>query len=429
MMDQIEHAKILAALLGVLKKESSALRNSLLEELHLELQKFELPQPILVEGSQGLRGEAGPVGESGSPGITGDQGPIGLQGEIGPLGPQGIIGEQGPQGEIGVEGSVGVQGEPGPQGIKGIQGETGNQGPRGDKGDTGESGLPGEPGLRGPQGDTGNEGSLGPQGAPGQQGQRGPKGDTGDRGTRGVQGLTGSQGLTGPKGDIGPLGEQGPQGETGRDGDTPDIKPIINDVEQFKAQIRQSIRTGGGNAGSGEVRLEFLDDVNRSSVKVDGRYLRYNSSTGKFEGAVISEVNNDLTLVSTNILPTANNTYDIGSTGLRWRDLYLSGQTINLGGATISSDGTGEITISGTGAVLPANSRVEIAGTERTLATVSSQGILEVAVPLYTQASGLVVPANTFLFTADAVTRSFTSFYLNSGAQLQRTAKAAQFLF
>ena len=42
--------------------------------------------------------------------------------------------------------------------------------------------------------------------------------------------------------------------------------------------------------------------------------------------------------VTGNILPSANITYDLGSNTQRWRDLYLSGSTINLGGATIKTD-------------------------------------------------------------------------------------------
>ena len=39
-----------------------------------------------------------------------------------------------------------------------------------------------------------------------------------------------------------------------------------------------------------------------------------------------------------NIIPAANVTYDLGSDTNRWRDIYLSGNTINLGGATIKTD-------------------------------------------------------------------------------------------
>lgn len=48
--------------------------------------------------------------------------------------------------------------------------------------------------------------------------------------------------------------------------------------------------------------------------------------------------NIDLTSVSGNIIPSANITYDLGSPTNRWRDLYLSGNTIDLGGTLLSAD-------------------------------------------------------------------------------------------
>ena len=41
---------------------------------------------------------------------------------------------------------------------------------------------------------------------------------------------------------------------------------------------------------------------------------------------------------SGHLMPSANITYDIGNTTMRWRDLWLSGSTINLGGASIKTD-------------------------------------------------------------------------------------------
>ena len=48
--------------------------------------------------------------------------------------------------------------------------------------------------------------------------------------------------------------------------------------------------------------------------------------------------------VSSHILPDVTNTYDLGSATNRWRDLYLSGSTIDLGGTLIQREsGTGNI--------------------------------------------------------------------------------------
>lgn len=44
--------------------------------------------------------------------------------------------------------------------------------------------------------------------------------------------------------------------------------------------------------------------------------------------------------VTGSILPSTNSTYDLGSASYRFRDIYLSGASINLGGVEITSDGT-----------------------------------------------------------------------------------------
>ena len=51
-------------------------------------------------------------------------------------------------------------------------------------------------------------------------------------------------------------------------------------------------------------------------------------------------VSTDTVTVKGNILPIANVTYDLGSPTQRFNDLYLSGTTIDLGGATISANAT-----------------------------------------------------------------------------------------
>ena len=49
----------------------------------------------------------------------------------------------------------------------------------------------------------------------------------------------------------------------------------------FLNRIQEQLATLGGG---GEVRLEFLDDVDRDTAKVDGKFLKYQSSTGKWVG-------------------------------------------------------------------------------------------------------------------------------------------------
>ena len=66
------------------------------------------------------------------------------------------------------------------------------------------------------------------------------------------------------------------------------ITQLRNEFNQFRTVIQnqfatQKVQYAGG--GSGEVRFEFLDDVDRDSVKVNNKYLKYNSTTGKFVGS------------------------------------------------------------------------------------------------------------------------------------------------
>jgi len=60
------------------------------------------------------------------------------------------------------------------------------------------------------------------------------------------------------------------------------LDQLQNHYRIFINRIQQQIATIGGG---GEVRLEFLDDVDRDSVKVDGKFLKYQASSGKFIGA------------------------------------------------------------------------------------------------------------------------------------------------
>ena len=65
--------------------------------------------------------------------------------------------------------------------------------------------------------------------------------------------------------------------------------------------------------------------------------------------------------IAGHIVPKTNDTYDLGTSSLRWRTAYLAASTIDLGGATISSDGTGTLSITAAGVTIPSGSLV---GTE-----------------------------------------------------------------
>ena len=62
--------------------------------------------------------------------------------------------------------------------------------------------------------------------------------------------------------------------------------------------------------------------------------------------------------IAGNLLPSQDGVYQLGSASRRWQKLFVAAQTIDIGGATISSDGTGTLSIAATGATLPSGSKV-----------------------------------------------------------------------
>ena len=137
----------------------------------------------------------------------------------------------------------------------------------------------------------------------------------------------------------------------------------------------------------------------------------------------------DLSSVGEDILPDATNTRNLGSTDKRWAELYLSGSTINLGGSTISSDGTGTINISATGATLPLNSNVEVSsGNTKTLALAGDDGSPVQAVPFFSKAGGLNTQNTKLDFKADP-DKVVAQFTLANGSQLGSSQGDTLFFF
>jgi hypothetical protein len=137
----------------------------------------------------------------------------------------------------------------------------------------------------------------------------------------------------------------------------------------------------------------------------------------------------DLSAVDQDILPDTTETYDLGSPSKRFQSLYLAGDTIDIGGSTISSDGTGTIQISATGATLPVNSNIEVtSGVQKSIALQGETGDPVRSVPFFSKSGGLNT-ANTrldFKADPDAVVASFT---LANGSQLGAAAGDTLFFF
>ena len=308
-----------------------------------------------------------------------------------------------------MQGPQGKQGPPGPAGglqvvekvFRGMKGDQGEIGPKGfaiekalleDKDlklireDGEELNVGRVVGPRGGQGISGKQGEKGPRGFLGEQGEQGPEGI---QGIQGIQGFIGEQGPIGKRGDRGEKGSEGligPEGPVGRDGtqvDTDAIhKELAEGLQEFKDGISQQVTrmamSGGmNNAGSGEVWLSRLDDVQYSSVKspANGATLKFNSVTNKWVansassasgitikeegssvGATVTEIdfvgatvtasgnstvvevqsaavgnNISTTLQTRDVIPEADNTRNLGSASRRYKSLFLGPGSLNIG--------------------------------------------------------------------------------------------------
>jgi hypothetical protein len=239
----------------------------------------------------------------------------------------------------------------------------------------------------------------------------GPQGARGYTGSAGVNGYTGADGYTGSQGNVGYVGSSGIDGNVGYTGSAGGVLPWASITANYTAvsNDRLLLDTAGGSfyltlpatpAAGTYVQVTDAADLSVNSVIVepngstiegssnqlaldipnttyefiyDGTTWQVTSTVGPkgdtgytgSEGAGYAGSQGDLGYtgsigytgsassfnqesITGNLVPAANVAYDLGSADYRWRDLYLSGNTINLGGATISASGNSVILPAGT---------------------------------------------------------------------------------
>ena len=155
-----------------------------------------------------------------------------------------------------------------------------------------------------------------------------------------------------------------------------------------------------------KIKLKQIDGVPTTSDLEDkeiGIDTANNNLYVNFDG-VITNIGGgqiDFGAVGEDILPTQDSVWNLGSESKRWAELYLAGNTINLGGAVIDSDGTGAVSISGAGMTIPDNSR-NASGDILATASEGGGGTLQVTrnVDFFTAAQGLDTINTRFKFNA-----------------------------
>jgi hypothetical protein len=305
----------------------------------------------IVQGAQGFTG-------SGGQGFTGSKGDIGFSGS---QGDQGTSGYAGSKGDLGYTGSIGI----GYAGSKGDQGTAGYAGSKGDQGTAGFTGSKGDTGFVGSAGNTGFTGSAGDTGF---VGSAGDTGFVGSAGNTGFVGSAGNTGFVGSKGDLGYAGSAGPNNIINATDDT--ASTILYPVMVNAAGTAQTAKTTSSklefNAATGifKVTGEIVADkltiqyttVTTTSIVTDDVFTVLNTTTSNSTttGALVVRggvgIGKDVfiggqTNVGGHILPTTTGLYDLGSSSARFRTLYVTSSTIDIGGATLSVSPEGYIDI------------------------------------------------------------------------------------
>ena len=136
---------------------------------------------------------------------------------------------------------------------------------------------------------------------------------------------------------------------------------LIYTTDTKKLFVGDGTTVGGVAVDSTTGSISQLSDVNIGGIQT-GQILQWDGSqfvageddgdkesvTGADSTILVDATNSSINLDGTvkgHIIPDQTETYNLGSSSARFNDLFLSGTTINLGGATISATG-GEISMS-----------------------------------------------------------------------------------
>jgi hypothetical protein len=321
---------------------------------------------------------------SGAAGITGPAGTTGFTGSAGSSGTTGFTGSAGADGVIGYNGSAGTNG------FTGSIGFTGSAGPQGDVGFVGSQGTPGEAAAIGYTGSQGFVGSQGAQGVPGIATSSLVVDTFAGTGTQvafelsttptGInQTLVNIDGVAQLKSSYSLSGSTLTFSEAPADGADIEVTVFVYGTSAFVNRIYAGDGTTANFAVTAGVTVDSIlvsdngivqrpntdysivgSTITFATAPLTGSSIQireipaatagpagpagYTGSTASFDGNVTGNLSvSGTTFVTGDIIPTSNNIVNIGSATNRFGTLYLAANTIDLGGTTISTTESGDL--------------------------------------------------------------------------------------
>ena len=181
---------------------------------------------------------------------------------------------------------------------------------------------------------------------------------------QGSTGATGPQGATGATG-LGATGATGPQGATGPGSDVAirdEGNLVVASVSSINftgvgvtataagSNVTVNITGAGGAFYQNTAPVSSIagdrwidSDTLIEYVNIyDGDSYQWVETVSEGSSGANRYLSNLLTTsISANLVPASNVTYDLGTSSLRWRDLYLSGNTLNIGDTAVKTTANG----------------------------------------------------------------------------------------
>ena len=104
-------------------------------------------------------------------------------------------------------------------------------------------------------------------------------------------------------------------------------------IHHFASYANSTFSTGGGGSGSADsVQTNLHSFASTANTNID-------SVQSNLTAFLTTDSTGNTTVVAANLVPSADQTYNLGSPNYRWKTVYAAAQTIDLDGLSLSNEG------------------------------------------------------------------------------------------